>query len=224
MLKKGDGLIAAPRQVNFDWMSIQDWFDIFHRHQKITKEDNVDVLFLGDSLTENWDVTVVAKYFADYSLANFGIGGDHTGNLLWRLQNMSYEKFSPKLIVLQIGVNNIGHLNEDTEVIVQGINKVLQACLHYMPTSKVLLYGLFPFEQLAKHINRQVVIEVNQKIEKFADNEQVFYQDDGALFLSNDGTISTEIMPDFLHPSAKGYEIWAQSLSQVIKRLLPSRS
>ena len=103
----GSGIAASPRQLDFDWMSINDWFDLFNHHKKITEQDSVDLLLLGDSLTENWSPEVIEEYFSEFSIANFGIGGDHTGNVLWRLQNMEFDKFSPKLIVLQIGVNNI---------------------------------------------------------------------------------------------------------------------
>lgn len=216
----GSGNIASPRNVNFDWMTILQWYELFSEHKKITKQGNVDILLLGDSLIENWTPCVLKRYFPDVSIANFGIGGDHTGNVLWRLQNMNFNTFKPKVIVLQLGVNNIGHLNEEVNVIVSGIKKVISACLLYMPTSKILLNGLFPYNASADDSTRSIVKDANSALAKFADNKKIYYQYYGDSLLEADGTISSKVMPDFLHPSVYGYDIWAKAMAPDLKKLL----
>ena len=80
------------------------------RHQgflEVAKAGNIDLLFVGDSITDGWRKTgleVWNKYFAPLKAANFGIGGDHTGNVLWRLKHDGMEKLHPKVVVLLIDV------------------------------------------------------------------------------------------------------------------------
>ncbi|MGJ8694366.1 MAG: GDSL-type esterase/lipase family protein [Thalassotalea sp.] len=217
------GLIASPRIIEFEWMSIAAWHQLFQQHQKIAIAAGQDLLFLGDSLTENWDKAVFNHYFTGYSSANFGIGGDHTGNLLWRLENISFGKLAPKLIVLQIGVNNIGHLAESAQDIFHGIKKVVDKCQQQLPNSKILLHGVFPFEQQAEHLNRATVANINQLIATLADEQQIFFRDYGALLLQPDGSISAKVMADYLHPTPVGYDLWAQALLPDIKQILSGK-
>lgn len=214
------GLIATPRIIEFDWMSVADWHRLFEQHQKVALNGHKHLLFLGDSLTENWSEAVFQHYFSSYSTANFGIGGDHTGNLLWRLENMSFGLLDPKLVVLQIGVNNIGHLDESSDDIFEGIKSVFYKCQQKMPQSKVLINAVFPFEASFDHINRQTVINVNKLLAGLADEKHVYFRDYGALLLEPDGSISSKVMADYLHPTQLGYDIWAKAMLPDIKSIL----
>ncbi|NDH07240.1 hypothetical protein EBX93_15200, partial [bacterium] len=87
-----DPSLAAPRNKEYRWMSISSWKE---RHEKFlarAKQGNADILFLGDSITEGWGTNAAwKKHFADRKAVNFGIGGDTTQNVLWRIQNGELE-------------------------------------------------------------------------------------------------------------------------------------
>lgn len=206
------GTSPMPRTKEYEWMSIARWQQMHAEDVAIAEAGGVDLLFLGDSITEGWDAALWEKYFAPYGAANFGIGGDHTGNLLWRLQNGAKGALQPKVIVLLIGVNNFGHLYETPEQIFAGVTAVVNETQAAFPTAKILLNGVFPYGQAAGTHQRQQVEELNKLISTLAQSDQVLFQDYGALLLQEDGSISPDIMGDFLHLTPKGYAIWAEAM------------
>lgn len=214
------GVIPEKRTIEYDWMSVKTWDSMHAEDVLVAQQDQVDVLFIGDSITAGWNQKIWDENFAPLKAANFGIGGDHTGNLLWRLQHGAIGNLQPKLIVLLIGVNNFGHLNETPRQVAVGITKVVEQLRLAWPNSKILLNGVFPFEQQASSPARIKVKQLNRSIKKLADHKFVFYKDYGRLMLDKDGFISPEIMADFLHPTAKGYQLWAEALGPDIAELL----
>ena len=143
------GTIPAKRTIEFDWMSVAAWDKMHAEDVLVAQYDKVDVLFVGDSITAGWDWQIWEKNFKPLNAANFGIGGDHTGNLLWRLQHGAIGNIQPKLIVVLIGVNNFGHLHETPEQVAAGVTKVVSQLQLAWPTSKILLNAVFPFDQQA---------------------------------------------------------------------------
>jgi lysophospholipase L1-like esterase len=186
----------------------------------VAQYDHVDVLFVGDSITAGWDWQIWEKNFKPLNAANFGIGGDGTANLLWRLQHGAIGQLQPKLIVLLIGVNNFGLYNETPEQAAAGVTAVIKQLQLAWPTSKILVNAVLPFEEKANSPKRKMVKKLNAIIAKLGDDQQVFFKNYGAKLLQKDGSISVEIMADFLHPTAKGYQIWADAMLPDIQHLL----
>jgi lysophospholipase L1-like esterase len=194
------------------------------RHQgflEVAKAGNIDLLFVGDSITDGWRKTgleVWNKHFAPLRAANFGIGGDTTQGVLWRMQNGELEGFKAKLIVLMLGTNNINrNANAD---IAEGDRLIVEEFRRRQPQAKVLILGIFPRSAEATHPNRAVIREINGMLAKLADNRQVFFLDIGEKFLAADGRLPAEIMPDGLHPNAAGYQIWADAISARVTELM----
>jgi len=214
------GTTPTPRTIEFPWMSVATWDKMYAEDITVAETGGVDLLFVGDSITAGWNWEIWQKNFAQYNPANFGIGGDHSGNLLWRLKYGHAEKLNPKTVVVLIGVNNFGHLNETPTQVFQGIKANVVLLRNIYPKAKILVNGVFPFEESATSPKRAQVKEVNALVAKLADNKHVFVKDYGALFLQADGTISKDIMGDFLHPTAAGYQIWADALLPDIQKLM----
>lgn len=217
---KVSGTTPSPRTIEFSWMSVDAWNKMQAEDVAIAEKGGVDLLFVGDSITAGWNWDIWQKNFAQYNPANFGVGGDHTGNLLWRLEHGDKGNLKPKAIVLLIGVNNFGHLNETPQQVFDGIKAVVKTLRKNYPKAKILVNGVFPFEESATSPKRAQVKEVNALVAKLDDHKHVFVKDYGALFLQPDGTISKEVMGDFLHPTAKGYQIWVDAMLPDIQKLL----
>jgi beta-glucosidase len=141
-----------------------------------------------------------------------GFGGDHTENVLWRLQHGEVDGLAPKVAVLMIGTNNTGDRNDEPEVTAAGIKAIIDDLRKRLPESKILLLAVFPREEQPAAFLRRLNDKVNTRIAGFADGRHVFFADLNASFLNPDGTLSREVMPDLLHPEEKGYEIWARSM------------
>ncbi len=214
------GTIPTKRTIEFDWMPVKNWDKRHAEDVVVAQYEEVDLLFIGDSITAGWDWQIWDKHFKPLKAANFGIGGDHTANVLWRLQHGAIGNMQPKLIVLMIGVNNFGHLHETPEQVAQGVAKVVAQLQLAWPHSKILLNGVFPFDQLASSDNRKHVKKLNHLIAQLDNQTTIFFKDYGALLLEKNGNISTAIMNDFLHPTPKGYQIWADAMLPDIQQLL----
>ena len=202
----------------------QDWWDErFERNLNRLAKGNVDLLMIGDSITEGWEKAgkdVWDKYYADRKAVNLGYGGDRTENLLWRLQNGELDGIEPKAGVVMIGTNNTGHRREDPELIAAGVRAVLDELRSQQPQMKILLLSIFPRDPEPGTPMREINLAANDLIAEFADGEHIFYQEIYSEFLQEDGSLSKEIMPDYLHPNEKGYAIWAEAMEPTLSRLL----
>jgi|SRR5262245_60112561 len=188
---------------------------------EIARAGNIDLLFVGDSITDLWDDRAKGLWdstWAPLKAANFGISGDTTQGVLWRMQNGELEGFKSKLIVLMLGTNNINRNPNDD--IVEGDRLIIEEFKKRQPQSKVLLLGIFPRSPDPANPFRATIKEINGKLAKLADNKQVFYMDIGDKFLTADGTLTPEIMNDGLHPTEKGYQIWADATKDRVKELM----
>jgi lysophospholipase L1-like esterase len=230
---KYPGLITvqAPRLNSATVPFLQSGFQAKHAaNAEIAKQGNIDVLFMGDSITDFWrnatgnyaGKPVLDKYWGDLKVANFGIAGDTTQGVIYRLQNGEGQGFSPKAIMLMIGTNNTGFngMGGNTAAeIAEGVGAVVMELQKDFPNAKILLLGIFP-RSTAKDPVRATLAEINTIISKLHDGKTVFYLDIGSKFLDADGNISKEVMSDALHPTTNGYEIWAEAVKEPLANLL----
>ena len=211
------------------------WIKRHESFNEISKAGEAKLVFLGDSITQGWEkkgAAVWDKFYGSRKAANFGIGGDRTEHVLWRLANGNYEGLQPKLTVLMIGTNNTGHVGRpmaeignaiyqsSAEQTAEGVKKIVETLRNRLPEMKILVLGIFPRGETPADPMRQTNAAINAKISKLADGEHVHYLDIGKTFLQPDGTLSREIMPDLLHLNEKGYGMWADAIEPKIKELL----
>jgi lysophospholipase L1-like esterase len=201
------------------------------RHESMVqrvKEGDIDLLLLGDSITDYWDKRSPEVYndtFGAYKTANFGISADRTQHLLWRLQNGIGEGFSPKLVILLIGTNNTGFEKDKTtprnqpKEVIEGVQAVVAEVRARFPTSPLLLFGLFPRGE-PDNPQRAQIQQVNQAIRQLEDGRSLFFENIGNQFLDTNGNIPENLMPDKLHPGPDGYTIWARAIRPYLKRYL----
>jgi lysophospholipase L1-like esterase len=216
----GPGLLPVKRTQEFTWMSVAAWEKQHAEDVLVAQFDKPEVLFIGDSITAGWDGSVWQRTMMPLNAANFGIGGDHTGNVLWRLQHGAIGNLKPKVVVLLIGVNNFGHLHESPAQVAEGVGAVVRQIQLAWPQSKILLNAILPYEADPASPKRTEVKQANKFIARLSEGHVIVYKDYGLLFLDKTGRIPAELMPDYLHPSAKAYAIWAEALLPDIKTLL----
>jgi lysophospholipase L1-like esterase len=196
-----------------------------------TKKGDVDVIFLGDSITQGWEGAgkkAWAATFAPLKAGNYGIGGDQTGHVLWRItEGKELDGITPKVAVIMIGTNNAGA--HSAAQIAEGITAIVKELKKQKPSIKILLLGVFPrsgtkIEKEAKHATAKQlhpkIKQINEIIAKLDDGKTVVYKDIGGKFLDEEGNLPRAIMPDLLHLSPKGYEIWAEAIKGDVEKLL----
>jgi putative ABC transport system permease protein len=219
----------VPLTQNRDWR-VYDWTSRHREASALMRSRQPDIVMLGDSITHFWGGEPIGgrrtgvaewdRFFAGRRVVNLGYGWDRTENVLWRLQNGEFEGVTPKVVVLMLGTNNIT-LNTPEEI-AAGVEAVCTTIHERSPATKILLLAIFPRGQKPDAI-RGKVDDVNRLIVRLDARDDVTFLDLGAKFLEADGTISADVMYDFLHPSAKGYAIWAAAMGPVLDRLLAGR-
>ncbi len=225
---KYPGLISVtvPRDNTATIPALMPFFQMQHQaNLEIARKGDIDLLFLGDSITDFWrnanapyaGKPVFDKYFGNMKVANFGIAGDTTQGVLFRLQNGEGKGFSPKLIMLMIGTNNT--MQNTGPEIAEGVGAVVLELKKDFPASRILLLAIFPRDKPGDQV-RKTIDDVNSRIAKLHDGKKVFYLDIGQKFLDENGFIPQDIMSDALHPTTKGYEIWAEAVKGHIEKLM----
>jgi beta-glucosidase len=198
------------------------WMERHNSFNERVKQGDVGLLMIGDSITQGWEGNgkeAWAKYLAPHKAVNLGIGGDRTQHVLWRLQNGNLEGIHPKLAVLMIGTNNSNGNDNTAEEIAAGIEAIVKELRTKLPETKVLILAIFPRGE-KPNPQREKNAKASEIASKLADGKNVFYLDIGQKFLTDDGTLTREIMPDFLHLSPAGYTIWAEAIDPEVAKLM----
>jgi lysophospholipase L1-like esterase len=199
------------------------WWTI--RHMAVNervKQGNVDLIFIGDSITHGWEGAgkeVWGKYYGKRNAVNMGFGGDRTQHVLWRLDNGNIEGISPKAAVIMIGTNNSNGNDNSPEEIADGMIAICKKLRERLPKTKILLLAVFPRGE-KPNPQREKIAKANDIVSKFADGKMIHYLDIGEKFLEADKSLSKEIMPDFLHLTPKGYQIWAEAIEAKLAELM----
>lgn len=228
-LSAADTVRAAtptPRLVNYSWMSLDRWFALHQADVVVAQEGSAPVVFLGDSITEGFEHQEAWKtIWGPLGAANFGIGGDMTQNVLWRLAHGATGNLAPQAVVVLIGVNNFGLNDASPEEVSLGVRTVVYRVRETWPEAEVLVYGVFPSGREAGTPRRTATSRLNADLATLALQDNVHFEEIGAQFLDENGAIPVELMADALHPTPEGYRIWAVSLQNRLAALgveLPS--
>jgi len=220
------GATAQPSSLVPLTQSRDSWYNWEKRHAEIcalVRECKPQLVFIGDSITHLFGgepkgrangAEVWKKYYGTRNALNLGYGWDRTENVIWRLQHGELDGATPKVAVLMIGTNN-RDLNSPADI-AAGVRAICAEIKQRSPQTKILLLAVFP--RGAKPDNTRLKTdELNQLLAKM---EGVTFLDIGAKFMNPDGSISPEIMGDYLHPTAKGYEIWAEAMEPTLRKML----
>jgi lysophospholipase L1-like esterase len=148
-----------------------------------------------------------------------GLGGDCTQHVLWRLDNGEIAGISPKLAVIMIGINNLYTSDNTAKEIGEGIIAICQKLRKELPNTKILILGTFPHGEKPSS-QREKTAEASKLASTIADNKWIYYMDISDKFLDKDGTLSKDIMPDYVHPNTKGYQIEAEAIEPMVQKLM----
>jgi lysophospholipase L1-like esterase len=200
-------------------------------HQQLlakAKSGGIDVYFLGDSITRRWGATDYPdflahwkKTFHGWNAGNFGWGGDRTENILWRLANGEIDGVNPKVMVILAGTNNVGkEPGDEAKVadVTRGVSAIVDACRHKAPAATIVLTSIFP-----RNDNPAVmptIARINSNLAKMAEERSIRFLDVNTGLADARGALFEGMMVDGLHPSLKGYEVWAEGLRPILTEIL----
>lgn len=196
-------------------------------------QGRIDLYFEGDSITRRWGATDYPqllenwnKHFHGWNAADFGWGADRVENILWRLENGELDGVNPKVIVFLAGTNNVGNTvpAEGVEAAAANVTRGIEAVLRVMqakaPGAAIILTAIFP-----RNDNMAVMPEIdriNAMMAKLADGRKIRFLNVNGKLAGPDGVLPEGMMNsrDKLHPTEKGYEVWAEGLKPLLTELL----
>ena len=216
---------VAQTEYAADWMETHDECNLQN------EQTEAPLVFVGDSLTQMWQKDDNGKptwkqFWEPLGALNYGIAGDRTEHVLWRLDHGALDGLKPKLVVLCIGTNNAGQQFEvegyhcTPQQTADGILAIIQRIQTKCHGAKVLLLGIPPRGEEASDPARQLNEATNAIIHGYANGKSVYYLDVGKMFLKPNGDGDVTVQPDMLHLSDKGYRIWAEAIAPTVRELL----
>ena len=193
-----------------------------------------DLIMIGNSITHNFEKPefqpIWNQFFAPRKALNLGTSGYRTENLIWNIQNGELEGQSPKVVVVEIGTNNIDEKNYPTRhtasQLAGGIETIVKLLREKLPDTKIIVLRCFPgcYGGPNPTSHRAILERASEIVSKLADNKHIFYCDVNHVFLNMDGSINHEMMPDWLHPSLAGAKAWAQAMEPLLSELMGDKS
>jgi len=192
-------------------LAYQAYFDDYIT---LRKNRPADLIFIGDSITEQWrwgvGFPVWKKHFEERAI-DFGLGSDKTQHTIWRLENIDLSAFTPQVAIILIGTNNV----QDTpEEIADGVKAVIAATQKKFSGIKIVLLSILPNARASEKM-----AATNPLLAALDDQSNIFYLDLAAQ-LPPVGDNWKGMSKDKLHLSAEGYEIWANALEPLLSAVM----
>jgi lysophospholipase L1-like esterase len=193
-------------------------------------QGRIDVYFVGDSITRRWGATdypeLLANWKANFfgwNAADFGWGADRVENILWRLENGELDGVNPRVIVILGGTNNVGARPGGVgkvDNITRGLQAVVDICRRKAPNATIVLTAIFP-----RNDNMAVMPEIdriNANLARMADGSRVRFLNVNGRLADETGRLFDGMMNerDKLHPTIKGYQVWADALKPIFTEIL----
>jgi lysophospholipase L1-like esterase len=184
---------------------------------------------IGNSITNNFEKAeyqlIWNQYFAPRNALNLGISGYRTENVIWNIQNGFLEGQSPKVVVLEIGTNNIDEKNYPTRhtagQLAGGITEIVRILREKLPNAKIIVMRCFPgcYGGPNPTSHRFILERASDLVSKLADGKHIFICDVNRVFLNKDGSINHDMMGDWLHPTPAGARAWAETMEPLLAKL-----
>lgn len=209
------------------WSEGAEWYAVARDIEATLEGRKLKLLMLGNSITqglggERLRITSRAGQQAmDEAIGkgaweNAGISGDRTQHLLWRLKNCNYNRCSPEVAVITIGINNI-NAGDEAKDVAEGIVACAEEARRQMPDTRIILLGLLPAGKPANAWMRRACDEVHAHLKR-ANIKDVEYINPTSWFTLDNGELNTALYSkDNLHLSAEGYKVWSKKIAELIK-------
>lgn len=209
----GMEICADNRRMDFD----------FSNEQILYTDQKIDYLFIGDSITQLWNLNVYFK--TDKFLENRAIGGDTSTYMLKRF-DADCIQLHPKTAIMMIGTNDITRTEPDAwwktqgepeEVVMEeyknNILKMIEKC--DAAGIEVILCSVIP-SKIAPPFNRVRRWKMTQQMNEFLQSLGRTYVDYFSILTEDGRSILDDLSLDGIHPNAKAYVRMAEKLRETI--------
>ncbi|NTV83475.1 MAG: hypothetical protein HGA23_04125 [Bacteroidales bacterium] len=174
---------------------------------------NTDIVFLGDSLTEGFDLK---SYFQISNIKNRGLSGDTTYQVRYRLEEILNAR--PAKLFLMIGINDFFQGEEDTTVL-RNIVSILKEFQQQSPGTALFVQSLLPVNESIMFADENIDLSIfsfNDNLRLVCKELNVHFVDLYGDFLDEKGEMDQKYTYDGVHLSKEGYDLWARLIEPLI--------
>lgn len=189
----------------------------YEKEIETIKEDYTNYLFLGDSITEYYDLD---KYFPNMPIVNSGVAGDTTDDILSDMKNRVYD-YNPSKVFILIGTNDLRD-EKSVDEVVENIKKIIEEIETNRKEAEIYLESIYPVnEEINKKVvelrNNPDINEINDKIKKYAEEKNITYIDLHEKLINDEGLLNKKYTKDGLHLNEEGYKVVTEELMKYLK-------
>ena len=202
------------------------WYEEHEKFVAIATRSLSSVLLVGDSMVKGLTRyhRVWSKYFEPLLALNFGVGGDRTQHVLWRIENGEIP-LNLQVAFVHCGTNNLDR--DNPAEIRDGIASIVYTIQEKKPNANIIVSGLLPRDQEISS-RRDKIKLVNQKLMKWCRSGKVrnmHYLKPDRDWTDPDGQlVERYYFSDFLHLVEEGYEKFAKSIYEAIVKVSQGHS
>lgn len=201
---------------------------------ELISKKKFDLLFIGNSIINSFEKPeyqpVWNQFYAPRNALNLGFSGYRTENIIWNIQNGELEGQSPKVVVIEIGTNNVDEKNypirHTASQVAGGIETIVNLLRERLPDTKIILLRCFPgcYGGPNPTSHRFILEHASDIVSHLADGKHIFYCDINHIFINMDGAINHNMLGDWLHPTPAGAKAWAQAMEPLLSKLMDDKS
>jgi len=174
-----------------------------------------DIVFLGDSLTESFDLV---KHFGRNDLRNRGMSGNLTDHVLYRMEEITNAK--PKKVFLMIGINDL-YQGHQPDHVFNNIITILDRLYNDSSDTWRYLQSILPVNEERLLSGEQInvnIYQMNNWLEEYCmDEPMITFIDMHSDFLEMGGQMDSRYTYDGVHLTSEGYVLWASLIGKYLE-------
>ena len=218
---ENDIRIATTQAENSDWANL-GYYEKRNRELGFPDENEKRIVFMGDSITEEWG-NLYPEFFSGNYYINRGIGGQTTPQMLIRFKPDAIN-LKPYAIIILAGTNDIaGNTGPSTvKMITDNIFSMAELAIAY--EIKVVLSSILPVYQypwVDDVLDPPSSIDsINSKIKEYVENKGLVYLDYYSSMVDDRKGLKLELTGDGVHPNKAGYRVMSAIADEIISQVL----
>ena len=204
----------------------QDWFR-FNEYKAdneriIASGEFPEVVFMGNSITENW-AYFHPDFFTSHNFLGRGIGGQTSAHMLVRFKTDVID-LQPKAVVIMAGTNDVAH-NDFWVAPEQVVNNVISMCELARANGIIpIISSITPCTGFVWRTEikdaGQTIVDINKNLKAYAEAHDIVYIDYHSALADENMGLPKTLSEDGCHPNPDTYFTMEEMVLEAIREAL----